>query len=192
MKKSRDPDKVSLSSEEEELIQDVLQAVSERGDAGLEGLVGGLDSIVITTEPDNLVPAVYELLRYTGLSCQEAFFDADSQSYVLSLSGSASLIVRSRGGARNPFAVVNKARLTAHLPHTRLETFIFSTQDIRQYMAIQKKRGVKFLTDRSLGIGLLPVHPDRPVPVHRKLGRVYRMAGRYEDLCTAECDAGLA
>ena len=85
MKKSRDPDKVSLSSEEEELIQDVLQAVSERGDAGLEGLVGGLDSVVITTEPDNLVPAVYELLRYTGLSCQEAFFDADSQSYVLSL-----------------------------------------------------------------------------------------------------------
>ena len=57
-----------------------MQAVSERDNAGLEGLVGGLDSVIITTEPDNLVPAVYELLRYTGLSCQEAFFNADAQS----------------------------------------------------------------------------------------------------------------
>ena len=146
MKKSQDPDLASVSAEEAELVQAAMQAVSERDNAGLEGLVGGLDSVIITTEPDNLVPAVYELLRYTGLSCQEAFFNADAQSYVLGLPGSASLIIRSRGGAPNPFAGANKARLTAHLPNTRLETFVFSTPDIRQYVAIQKKRGVKFLT----------------------------------------------
>ena len=146
MKKSQDPDLASVSAEEDELVQEELEARSERSDAGLEGLISGLDSVVITTEPDNLVPAVYELLRYTGLSCQEAFFDTDAQSYILGIPGSASLIIRSRGALPNPFAGVNKARLTAHRPNTRLEAFVFSTPDIRQYVAIQKKRGVKFLT----------------------------------------------
>jgi hypothetical protein len=147
MRKSQDQDLASVSAEEEELVQEEVRARGERSDAGLEGLVGGLDSVIIATEPDNLVPAVYELLRYTGLSCQEAFFNVDAQSYVLGLPGSASLIILSRGGAPNPFAGVNKARLTAHHPNTRIETFVFSTPDIRQYVAIQKRRGVKFLTD---------------------------------------------
>jgi hypothetical protein len=138
------------SVQENILIGKAAVALDERRDAGLEGLVGGLDSVIIATETDHLVPSVYELLRYTGLACTEAFFDADSQSYVLSVPGSASLIVRSRGSYQNPFAGANKGRLTGPLPNTRLESFIFSTPDIKEYAAIQKERGTKFLTPEPL------------------------------------------
>jgi hypothetical protein len=136
----------SASVQEKNLIENANQALDERRDAGLEGLVGGLDSVIITVETDHLVPAVYELLRYTGLTVTEAFFDVDSQSYVLSVPGSASLIVRSRGGSHNPFAGTNKARQTGSLPNTRLESFVFSTPDIDEYVTIQKERGINFLT----------------------------------------------
>jgi hypothetical protein len=65
---------------------------------------------------------------------------------VLGVPDSASLIVRSRGNGSNPFSLINKARLTGSLPNTRLETFVFTTPDIWEYVAIQKERGVKFLT----------------------------------------------
>jgi hypothetical protein len=150
MTPSQDSALDSASVQENILIEKAAWALDERRDAGLEGLVGGLDSAVIATETDHLVPAVYELLRYTGLACTEGFFDADSQSYVLSVPGSASLIVRSRGNYQNPFTGTNAARLTGPLPNTRLESFIFSTPDIREYVAIQKGRGVQFLTPEPL------------------------------------------
>jgi hypothetical protein len=140
----------SASVQEMILIEKAAMALDERRDAGLDGLVGGLDSVVITTETDHLVPAVYELLRYTGLTCTEAFFDADSQSYVLSVPDSASLIVRSRGSSANPFAGANRGRLTGPLPNTRLESFVFTTPDIGEYLAIQKGRGIPFLTPEPI------------------------------------------
>jgi hypothetical protein len=124
--------------------------IQERRDAGLEGLVGGLDSVILATETDRLVPAVFELLQCTGLSITEAFFDADSQSYVLGTPGSASVIARSRTGEGNPFSAANTARLTGPLPNTRLETFVFTTPDLAQYVRIQKGRGVRFLTESPL------------------------------------------
>lgn len=136
----------TASAQEMLLIEKAARALDSRRDAGLDGLVGGLDSVIIATETDHLVPATYELLRYTGLTCTEAFFEADSQSYVLGVPGSASLVVRSRSARPNPFATINKARLTGPLPDTRLETFVFTTSDIGEYVAIQKARGVKFLT----------------------------------------------
>ena len=150
MTTSQDSALDSASVQENLLIERVAAALDERRDAGLEGLVGGLDSVIITTETDHLVPAVYELLRYTGLACTEAFFEGDSQSYVLSVPGSASLIVRSRDSSSNPFAGANTARLAGHLPNTRLESFVFSTPDINEYVAIQKERGTKFLTPEPL------------------------------------------
>ncbi len=150
MTPSQDSALDSASVQENILIERAAIALDERRDAGLDGFVGGLDSAIITTETDHLVPAVYELLRYTGLACTEAFFDTDSQSYVLSVPGSASLIVRSRGSARNPFAGANAGRLTGPLPNTRLESFVFSTPDIQEYLAIQKGRGTQFLTPEPI------------------------------------------
>jgi hypothetical protein len=150
MTTSQDSALDSVSVQENILVENAATALDERRDAGLDGLVDGLDSVIIATETDHLVPAVYELLQYTGLACPEAFFDADSQSYVLSVPGSASLIVRSRDPPSNPFTGTNTARLTGSLPNTRLETFVFSTPDIKGYVAIQKERGIQFLTPEPL------------------------------------------
>jgi hypothetical protein len=146
MRPAANPLPPSLSNEEEALVARAAGVIDERRDAGLEGLVGNLDSVIIGTETNNLVPAVYELLRYTGLGCNETFFDTDNQWYVLSLPGSASVIVRSRCSDTNPFSGVNRARLTGILPNTRLETFIFTTPDIREYVSIQMQRGIRFMT----------------------------------------------
>ena len=139
-----------ISDQEKELLEGAGRVQEERRDNGLEGLVSNLDSVIIATEPDRLVPAVFDLLRYTGLSCTESFFDTDSQSYVLSCPGSASVIVRSRINAGNPFFELNKAKMTGNLPNTRLETFVFNTKNLHEYVAIQKQRGVRFLTPAPL------------------------------------------
>ena len=149
-RKNPEPADPPLSGEERELLEKASVVIRERQDAGLDGLVGGLDSVILATETNNLVPAVFELLRYTGLAISEAFFDDDSQSYVLGLPGSASVIVRSREAAENPFFGANRGRLTASLPNTRLETFVFTTPDLLEYIRIQKERGVMFLTGSPL------------------------------------------
>lgn len=135
-----------ISDQEKELIVEAARVLDERKSAGLEGRVGNLDSVIIATEPDRLVPAVYELLRYTGFSCTESFFDTDSQSYILTFPGSATIIVRSRLTADNPFLALNNAGKTGTLPNTRLETFIFNTKNLQDYVSVQRARGVKFLT----------------------------------------------
>jgi hypothetical protein len=132
--------------EEEMLVEKAGLVTDERRDAGLEGLVGGLDSVIITTATTHLAPAVYELLRYTGLTCTGSFVEGDRQAYVLSLPGSASLVVRSRGTGANPFLPVNRARLTVSIPDTRLETFVFAATDLAEYVQIQRGRGIRFLT----------------------------------------------
>jgi len=147
MNSRKGPAYPSHSDEETKLLEKTAIVMQERNEAGLDGLVGGLDSVILSTETDNLVPAVFELLRYTGLSITEAFYDTDSQSYVLGVQGSASVIVRSRTGGTNPFIPANRAQRTGHLPNTRLETFTFTTPDIGQYVEIQRRRGVRFLTD---------------------------------------------
>jgi hypothetical protein len=135
-----------LSDQERDLEERAFLALDTRRDAGLEGLVGNLDTVIIATEPDRLVPSVYELLRYTGMSCVEAFFEQEFQSYVLSVPGSASVIIRSRDLTENPFIEFNKARMTASLPNTRLETFVFDAKNLHDYFTNQKERGVEFLT----------------------------------------------
>jgi hypothetical protein len=139
-----------VADQEQDLVEQASLVLDSRRDAGLEGLAGRLDAVIITIEPDHLVPAVYELLRYTGLLCTEAFFEQEFQSYVLGLPGSASVIVRSRSSRENPFGELNKARMTGTLPNTRLETFVFDTKNLQDYVAIQKARGVVFLTSQPV------------------------------------------
>jgi hypothetical protein len=140
----------AVADQERNLVDLASRVTDSRRDAGLEGLVGELDSVIIATEPAHLVPAVFELLRYTGLSCNGAFFEQDLQTYILGLPGSASVIVRSRDPVNNPFGKLNKAKMTASLPNTRLETFVFTTKNLKDYVAIQKARGVAFLTHQPI------------------------------------------
>jgi hypothetical protein len=136
-----------ISGQERDLVEQASIVLENRHDAGLDGLVGNLNAVIISTEPDHLVPAVSELLRYTGYTCGEVFFNKESRSYVLSLPDSASVIVRSRSPGENPFRSINNAEMTRHMPNTRLETFIFDTDNLQEYVSCQKEQGVKFLTD---------------------------------------------
>ena len=136
-----------LHAQEKELLESAPVALDRRRDAGLEGLVGGLDAVIINVEQDRLLPATSELLRYTGHTCEEAFSDPAVSTFILSCAGSASLILRSRNRGYNPFERFNTAPVAATLPNTRLETLVFTTPDIWEYAALQKERGVAFVTD---------------------------------------------
>jgi hypothetical protein len=126
--------------------------IAERKRLGLEGLVGGLQAVIINTEPERQKATAEELLRYTGLEFNGAFQDDEYRTCVLKTPGdhefrSADFLVRSRIKGENHFYQLNMAPKSRHLPNTRLETFIFETKDIEKYVSIQKSRGFEFLTD---------------------------------------------
>lgn len=133
--------------QEQDLARRLPGTMECRREAGLEGLVGGLEGVVINTEPKRLEPAVEELLNYTGLDIREHFADDACHTYVLGAGGSPSILVTSRGAGDNPFLPFNQAGKAKALPNTRLETFIFRARDLDRYMEVQKERGVRFLTE---------------------------------------------
>ncbi len=133
--------------QEDDLAARLPSVVKGRRDAGLEGLVEGLEAVVINTEPGRLEPAVEELLKFTGFEIKEHFTDPKASAYVLGTRDSPSLVIRSRGRGANPFHPFNQAERARALPNTRLETFVFRTRDLDTYVGIQRGRGVRFLTD---------------------------------------------
>jgi len=118
----------------------------ERKALGLEGLVHGLEFVIINTQPERQLAAAGELLRTTGLDCRLGCEDENTRDYVLGTGGSADVVVRSRKRGVNPFAGLNLRQKTANMPDTRLETLVFKAYDLKKYVEIQKKRGVSFLT----------------------------------------------
>lgn len=141
-----------LRNSDEHLLEKAPGIIAERKRLGLEGLVGGLQAVIINTEPERQRATAEELLRYTGLEFDGAFEDYKYRTCVLKTPGShefrsADFLIRSRIEGLNPFYQLNKALKSSHLPNTRLETFVFETKDIEKYVSIQKAHGIKFLTD---------------------------------------------
>jgi hypothetical protein len=136
------------------LKKEISHSIQERKDLGLEGLVSGLDSVIINTEPHLQVSAATDLIRSTGLTFSEAFEDESFKTIVLTHPDSASFLIRSRKQGfqheKNPFFKFNTHSKSKHVPNTRLETFVFITKDIKKYVQIQKNQGVIFLTDNIL------------------------------------------
>jgi len=135
-----------FKNSDEYLRKEVEVVVEARQKHGLDGLVSGLNNIVINTEPDRQKAAVEELIRYTGLNVVETFEDSDFRTVVLKTQGSADFLIRSRK-KKNPFLSLNRFPKSGHVPNTRLEAFIFETMDIEWYVSIQKQRGIEFLTN---------------------------------------------
>jgi 4-hydroxyphenylpyruvate dioxygenase-like putative hemolysin len=135
-----------FKNSDEYLRKEVEIVLKERQKHGLDGLVSGLNNVIINTEPDRQKAAVEEFLRYTGLNVVEAFEDSDFRTVVLKAQGSADFLVRSRK-KENPFLSLNQFPKSGHVPNTRLESFVFETTDIERYVSIQKQRGIDFLTD---------------------------------------------
>ena len=137
---------------DENLRIDAARVRDERESLGLVGLVGGLQAIIINTEPHLQKAAAKELIRYSGLQFQEAFMDTLHKTCVLKVSGSAKFrsadfLIRSRLKGSNPFQEHNIAPRTRDLPNTRLETFIFETSDIERYVSLQSQANVKFQSE---------------------------------------------
>jgi len=131
---------------DEYLRKEVEVVLKERRKFGLDGLVSGLNNVIINTEPDRQKAAVEEFLRFTGLNVAEAFEDSEFRTAVLKTEGSADFLIRSRK-TENPFLKLNRFSKSVHVPNTRLEAFVFETTDIEKYVSIQKQRGIEFLTE---------------------------------------------
>jgi len=137
-----------LKNDDNVLLATAEAIIQERRKLGLEGLVGGLEALVIATEPDHFQPAIQQLLSSTGHQLKYAFTEGVRDVAVLSLEGSADLIVQARKDGPNPFREANRGAKTADRPDTRLETFVFKCRDVREYVKLQRGRGVFFLEDR--------------------------------------------
>jgi hypothetical protein len=151
--------------------------------SGLEGLVGGLTGIVINAEPARFESATAELMATTGLDLCDAFEDDASQTAVLADTGTVDVLVQCRKNGPNPFEAFNQQPESKKLPNTRIETLIFTTEDIDRYLSIERAHGSAFLTGQAIaGDGFRFVEtPPSPFTgtstgliERRGRGRVYR------------------
>lgn len=148
-----DIDRQTLADEDRELLEAGTRIDTEHARTGIAGLTGGLDHLIINTQPERISDAVAELLATTGLVCAEAFEDEASITYVLTRAGSADFLVRARKSGNNPFYPFNQAPKARHLPDTRLETMVFSSSDVNGYARLQQARGTRFLTAKPVPNG---------------------------------------
>ena len=130
------------------LLGAVEKIRKERKAAGLTGLVGGLEAVIISTEPDHFQTAITELLANTGHDVSAAYSRGPHDVCIFSQEGSADLMVQTRKSGASPFAAANKGAKTAAIPNTRLETFVYKCRDVKEYFKTQRKRGVEFLSDQ--------------------------------------------
>ena len=140
----------NFSNSDDFLNEEVPRVKQERRVLGLDELAGDLKCVVINVEPDNLLPAAAELIGRTGFDISDSFQDSRFRTVVLSVDGSADILLRCRLEKENPFSSVPGGPRTEKCPNTRLETFFFSSPDLASYTDIQKGRGVRFLESESL------------------------------------------
>jgi len=129
------------------LKKEAARIMKEREKWGLEGLVGGLEAIIINVETEHQERAIQELLDFTGYDINTSFENENLITAVLKLEESADILVTSRKQENNPYRKFNIGPISKRLPNTRLETFIFRTSDIKKYYDIQRQRGVEFIND---------------------------------------------
>jgi len=124
-----------------------LRVEREQQEAGIPDLVGDLAAVIVSTEPGHFSGAVEELLATTGYTATEGFRDAGRlQAALLRCPGSADLLLQARRVPHPAFSALATTPRARERPTTRLETLVFSVQDLEEYVAIQRKRGVRFLS----------------------------------------------
>ncbi|THB70186.1 MAG: hypothetical protein D6E12_03145 [Desulfovibrio sp.] len=139
-------------NDDKALLERVEKSLESRQAAELEGSVGGLQAVIVNVEPGGQREAVNEFLRFTGYDFAGAFEDEEALTYVLKLEGSADFLFRSRKVA-NPFLSYNKGPKSNHQPNARLETFVYTVDDLNRFIAIQKQRGISFVTPLAIDRG---------------------------------------
>lgn len=130
-------------TQEKELKENISKILNKREKLGLKGLTKGLEAIIINVEEKNLIPIVKEMLAYTGYDIADAFSNEERKCIVLSLTDSADILITTYKKPRSN-QKINLYPKTKHLPNTRLETFVFQTENLKKYLEIQKKENVIF------------------------------------------------
>lgn len=148
--KPSEKDPHNFKNSDEVLKLAVPMVRENRKEWGLEGLVGGLQAVIINTGPDQLIAASQELMDFTGFDIHASFEGPDMKNMIMKTEGSSDIILRSRKKGTNPFREYNTGPKTKHLPDSRLETFLFKCRDIEKYVEVQQERGVGFLQDGIL------------------------------------------
>ncbi len=136
-----------FTDRDEKLQAKAAEIYLKRETMGLDGLVKGLDSVIINTEPQFQTQTVQEFLSFSGYSMTTALQTSDQRTYVLQLQGSADLLITARRTTENPFLSFNRFPKSQHLPNTRLETFVFQTTNLEEFVSIQQSLGVTFATE---------------------------------------------
>lgn len=137
-----------FKNDDARLRAEVDRVMAERIRLGLDGLVGGLEYVVVNVEPGSLGPAANEFVRFCGHEFGGGFTDRGTPTCVLTKEGSPDFVFTERpGGQPNPFAPFNTGPKADRLPNTRLETFVFKCPQLERFVDIQRGRGMEFLTD---------------------------------------------
>lgn len=134
-----------FENNDERLLQKTAEVKEERKRLGLDGLVGGLEAVMINVEKDDHVPAVEEFLGRTGYAFDKAESSDGFSSIVLKQEGSADFIFLSGRPGDNPFRSFNKGPKSEHKPDARVEAFVYKCPDVKALVDIQKGRGVDFM-----------------------------------------------
>jgi len=120
---------------------------NERKKYGLIGLIKGLDSVIINVEQNRQINTMMEIISTTGYNFDNVFENEKFKNFILKCKNSPDIIITSRKKVENPFHRYNDFPKVKNLPNTRLETFIFKTNNLEKYVSIQKERNIQFLTD---------------------------------------------
>ena len=145
--KASSPPLAQFADRDKKLQAKAAKIYSKRKNIGLECLVKGLDCVIINTEPHFQTKTVQEYLSFSGYSMTAALQTPHQRTYVLQLHGSADLLITSRLSAENPFFSFNQFPKSHHLPNTRLETFVFQSTNLEEFVNIQQSIGVTFATE---------------------------------------------
>jgi len=140
---------IDFQNSDARLLREGPRLVEERKRLGLEGLVGGLEFVVINTEPEDQRVAVAELLSRTGLDVIDGFLDAEKRTVALRVSDSADVLVTSRT-ASSPFATFTDHPKSRDRRAARLETLAFACTDLDAYEQIQRGRGIEFMSEEPI------------------------------------------
>lgn len=140
----------TFRNDETVLRQRVEKVAAMRRELGIDALVGGLEAVLLTVEPDRLESAARDFLATTGYRFDTALSYGPDRGCVLTHPGSADFIFRTRTSGPKPFADEPLGPKSAHLPGTRVEAMVFLCRDLERYVEIQKKRGVRFLSDEII------------------------------------------
>ncbi|MDG6221404.1 MAG: hypothetical protein QCI38_08175, partial [Candidatus Thermoplasmatota archaeon] len=120
-----------------------MKIKKNRKEMGLDAVIHGLAGIVVRVEAGTLETSVRELVSTTSLEHVDSFVHNGFSNALLEAEKTPAFIVR-EGREASPFREFNTAPRTLDKPDTRLESFIFETEDMEHLLECHRALGMAF------------------------------------------------